>query len=55
MFRAGWSNKDMAKRVSLTFLGTSAGGGPTPSRSCTSNALSIDNSIWRESRIARIL
>ncbi|KAF8603205.1 hypothetical protein BDV93DRAFT_556838 [Ceratobasidium sp. AG-I] len=36
----------MAKRVSLTFLGTSAGGGPTLSRSCTSNALSIDSSIW---------
>lgn len=38
--------RDMPATVSLTFLGTSAGGGPTPSRGCSSTAISINGIIW---------
>ncbi|CAE6466398.1 unnamed protein product [Rhizoctonia solani] len=36
----------MPATVSLTFLGTSAGGGPTPSRGCSSTAISMNGVIW---------
>ncbi|KAH7330566.1 beta-lactamase-like protein [Rhizoctonia solani] len=36
----------MPATVSLTFLGTSAGGGPTPSRGCSSTAISMNGAIW---------
>ncbi|KAJ1310668.1 hypothetical protein OPQ81_009195 [Rhizoctonia solani] len=36
----------MPTSLSLTFLGTSAGGGPTLSRGCSSTAISVNNVIW---------
>ncbi|CAE6478096.1 unnamed protein product [Rhizoctonia solani] len=36
----------MSTSLSLTFLGTSAGGGPTPVRGCSSTAISTNNVIW---------
>ncbi|KAL5640550.1 hypothetical protein ACGC1H_001132 [Rhizoctonia solani] len=39
-------NGIMPAPLSLTFLGTSAGGGPTPSRGCSSTAISMNGIIW---------
>ncbi|CAE6526807.1 unnamed protein product [Rhizoctonia solani] len=36
----------MPTPLSLTFLGTAAGGGPTPSRGCSSTAISANGVIW---------
>ncbi|CAE6435678.1 unnamed protein product [Rhizoctonia solani] len=36
----------MSTPLSLTFLGTSAGGGPTPFRGCSSIAISTNSLIW---------
>ncbi|KAF8306098.1 Metallo-hydrolase/oxidoreductase [Clavulina sp. PMI_390] len=36
----------MPKSISVTFLGTSSGGGPSSSRACSSLAISLDSEIW---------
>ncbi|KAF8343183.1 beta-lactamase-like protein [Cantharellus anzutake] len=36
----------MPNRISITFLGTSSGSGPTLSRHCSSLALNLDGEIW---------
>ncbi|KDQ11722.1 hypothetical protein BOTBODRAFT_35151 [Botryobasidium botryosum FD-172 SS1] len=36
----------MPKFMSMTFLGTSSGGGPTLARACSSACLSLDGTLW---------
>ena len=46
------SSAIMPQNISVTFLGTCSGGGPSTSRSCSALAISLDNDIWRKSIIS---
>ena len=43
-----WNRIEMTHRMSVTFLGTSSGGGPVDTRSCSSQALDIvgNGNLW---------
>lgn len=45
---AGTTNAEMAQDITVTFLGTSSGGGPTKTRNCSSLVVDMvgDGSLW---------